>query len=266
MMTIPLGGTLLGTLFGVLLATAAVGSTPPSQHAAFDALLRQNVDRGLVDYDAFARSEEFGRYLGGLATARLDGLSEADRLAFWINAYNAYTIQLINSHEERESVKNINKTLGFLRLKGPWSEKIVRAAGRTLTLDDVEHEIIRKQFDEPRIHFTLVCAALGCPPLRSEAYTGTRLEEQLEDQARTFLRDSPAKNSVDVAEGTVWVSPILIWYKGDFGGSDEGLGRFLGRYWPDGPEKALLESGRFRLRETEYDWTLNSARSRSRSE
>jgi len=266
-MTIPLDGKPFGTLFGVFLATVAAGSTAPPEHAAFDALLRQNVDQGLVDYDAFARSEAFGRYLEQLAAANLDGLSEADRLAFWINVYNAYTIQLVNSHEERESIRNINKTLGFLQLKGPWSEEIVRAAGRTLSLDDVEHEVIRTQFDEPRIHFALVCAALGCPPLRSEAYTGRLLEEQLEDQARTFLRDSPAKNSVDVAEGTVWVSPILVWYKGDFGGSDEALGRFLGRYWPDGPEKALLDSGRFRLRETEYDWTLNSARGdRSKSE
>ncbi len=259
-MTIPLNGTPFGALFGVLLATVAAGSTPPPEHAAFDALLRQNVDEGLVDYDAFARSEAFGRYLEQLATTNLDGLSEADRLAFWINVYNAYTIQLVNSHQERESIRNINKTLGFLRLKGPWSEEMVRAAGRTLSLDDVENEVIRRQFDEPRIHFALVCAALGCPPLRSEAYTGTLLEEQLEDQARLFLRDSPEKNSVDTAEETVWVSPILVWYRDDFGGNDQALGRFLGRYWPDGPEKALLESGRFRLSETEYDWALNSAR------
>lgn len=257
-MGISLVETLLGTLFGVLLATIAAASPPPLQHAAFDALLRQNVDQGLVDYDVFARSGDFGRYLEQLATAKLDGLSAADRLAFWINVYNAYTIQLVNSHEERESIRNINKTLGLLQLKGPWSEKMVRAAGRTLSLDEVENEIIRKQFDEPRIHFALVCAALGCPPLRSEAYTGARLDEQLEDQARLFLRHSPAKNSVDAAQGTVWVSPILTWYQGDFGGSDAALGGFLGRYWPDGPEKTLLDSGRFRLRKTEYDWTLNS--------
>ena len=266
-MTMSLDGTSFGALLGVLLATVAAGSTPPLEHADFDTLLRQNVDQGLVDYDAFARSEEFGRYLEQLATANLDGLSEADRLAFWINVYNAYTIQLVNSHEERESIRNINKTLGFLQLKGPWSEEIVRAAGRTLSLDDVEHEVIRKQFDEPRIHFALVCAALGCPPLRSEAYTGTLLEEQLEDQARLFLRRSPEKNSVDTAKETVWVSPILVWYRDDFGKNDQALGRFLGRYWPDGPEKALLELGRFHLRETEYDWALNSTRDdRSASE
>ena len=213
---------------------------------------------GLVDYDAFAASPEFSAYLERLATARPDGLAEPERLAFWVNVYNAWTIAQVNAHEERESIRNINKTLGLLPLKGPWSEKMVRAGGRTLSLDDVEHGIIREDFDEPRIHFALVCAALGCPPLRSEAYTGGRLEGQLEDQARAFLRESPLKNRVDVEEETVWVSSILTWYKGDFGGTDESLGRFLARYWPEGPEREMLLSGAFRLRKTDYDWTLNS--------
>jgi hypothetical protein len=242
----------------LLLAAPLAVAAPPLDHSAFDALLREHVAEGLVDYDAFARSQELRLYLDQLATAELDGLSDSERLAFWINVYNAYTIQQINAHEERDSIRNINKTLGLLPLKGPWSEKMVRAAGRTLSLDDVEHELIRKEFDEPRIHFALVCAALGCPPLRSEAYTGARLEEQLEDQARVFLLYSPAKNRIDVAAATVWVSPILVWYKGDFGGTDKALGRFLSRYREEGPERELLEAGRFRLRKTDYDWTLNS--------
>jgi len=235
-----------------------VAASSAFDHSAFDRLLQRHVAEGLVDYDAFARSPEFHAYLEALDSAHLEDLPESERLAFWINAYNAWTIEQVNAHEERESIRNINKTLGLLPLKGPWSEKMVRAAGRTLSLDDVEHGIIRKQFDEPRIHFALVCAALGCPPLRSEAYTGEGLEEQLDEQARTFLRRSPHKNRVDVTEGTVWASPILTWYKGDFGGDDESLGRFLARYWPEGPERELLLSGTFRVRKTDYDWTLNS--------
>jgi hypothetical protein len=241
-------------LFAAMLAVAPA----PVDHTAFDTLLRRHVADGLVDYEAFSRSQEFGDYLARLDAARLDGLSEAEQLAFWINTYNAWTIQQINAHGERESIRNINKTLGLLSLKGPWSEKMVRAAGRTLSLDDVEHGIIRKEFAEPRIHFALVCAALGCPPLRSEAFTGARLEEQLEDQARAFLLRSPEKNRVDTAEATVWVSSILTWYQEDFGGTDEALGRFLARYWPEGEARQLLLSGRFKLRKTEYDWTLNS--------
>jgi hypothetical protein len=236
----------------------ALGVPAAFDHSAFDGLLRRHVAEGLVDYDAFAGAPEFRAYLGDLASARIGGLPESERLAFWINVYNAWTIEQINAHGERESIRNINRTLGLLPLKGPWSEKMVRAAGRTLSLDDVEHEIIRGQFDEPRVHFALVCAALGCPPLRSEAYTGERLEDQLEEQARLFLVGSPLKNRVDVSSGTVWVSPILTWYRDDFGGDDESLGRFLARYWPPGPERELLLSGTFRVRKTDYDWTLNS--------
>ncbi len=227
-------------------------------HAEWDALLHAHVTAGLVDYDAFARSAEFGAYLGRLASAQPDALAQADRLAFWINTYNAYTIQQVNAHAERRSIRNIRKTLGMLPLKGPWSEPMVHAAGRTLTLDEVEHEIIRKQFREPRIHFALVCAALGCPPLRSEAYVGARLEEQLDDQARAFLLRSPGKNRVDLASRTVFVSSILVWYRDDFGGGDAAIGRFLARYWPEGEEQRLLASGWFDLRETDYDWTLNN--------
>jgi Protein of unknown function, DUF547 len=226
-------------------------------HSAFDLLLRAHVSGGLVDYDAFSRSEAFRAYLDRLFGAEPERLPEKERLAFWINVYNAYTIEQVNAHHERESIRNIRKTLGMFPLKGPWSEKMVRAAGKTLTLDEVEHDILRRRFREPRIHFALVCAALGCPPLRSEAYTGARIDEQLDDQARTFLLASPDKNRVDVAAETVWVSPILVWYEEDFGGTREALGRFLARYRPQRPERALLLSGRFRLRETAYDWTLN---------
>jgi len=226
-------------------------------HSAFDSLLRAHVAGGLVDYDAFARSREFRTYLDRLAGAEPELLPDKERLAFWANVYNAYTIEQVNAHHERASIRNIRKALGLFPLKGPWSERMVRAAGGTLTLDEVEHDILRRRFREPRVHFALVCAALGCPPLRSEAYTGARIDEQLDDQARVFLLRTPAKNRVDVATRTVWVSPILIWYEEDFGGTREALGQFLARYWSEGPERVLLLSGRFRLRETAYDWALN---------
>ncbi len=252
---------MIASTLAVLAAAAPalpVAAAPSAfDHSGWSALLRAHVRAGLVDYDAFARSAEFGDYLGRLASAQPDVLPQAEQLAFWINVYNAYTIQQVNAHGERRSIRNIQKSLDRLPLKGPWSEPMVRAAGRTLTLDDVEHEIIRKQFREPRIHFALVCAALGCPPLLSEAYVGVRLEEQLEDQARVFLLHSPGMNRVDVASRTVFVSPILVWYRDDFGGGDASIGRFLARYWPEGAEKRLLASGAFELRETEYDWTLN---------
>ncbi len=105
-------------------------------HAVFDPLLRAHVRDGLVDYDAFRDAAAFRRYLTSLARASLTGADDDERLAFWLNVHNAYTIQLIVTHGERESIRNINRTLGVLRLKGPWSEPLVRAAGRTLTHAD----------------------------------------------------------------------------------------------------------------------------------
>ncbi len=227
-------------------------------HSAFDTLLRRHVVDGMVDYDGFQASADFPRYLDALGAADPAGLDDTQRLAFWINVYNAYTIQLVNAHGERQSIRNINKTLG-LALKGPWREKLVRAGGKLLHLDNVEHDIIRKQWREPRIHFVLVCAAMGCPPLRSEAYTGAKLEQQLADQARKFLLHSPDQNRVDVDSRTAYGSPIYVkYYREDFGSTDAAIGRYLATFHPDGPEKELLASGRFKLVATDYDWTLNS--------
>jgi hypothetical protein len=226
-------------------------------HSGFDRLLKDHVTDGRVDYDAFARDPGFPRYLDQLARARPDTLSREEQLAFWINAYNAYTIQLVNSHGERRSIRNINKTLGVIKAMGPWKQEIVRAGGQTMSLDHVEHEIIRKRFREPRIHFALVCAACSCPPLRREAYTGAGLDRQLDEQARLFIAGSPDSNRVDVANATVYLSPIFGWFKEDFGPD---LGRFLARYVPQGPERRLLESGKFKTVETEYDWSLNAVR------
>ncbi len=243
----------------IALAASVTGLAAQTvDHAPFDALLRAHVVDGAVNYDAFKSDPGFAAYLATLDRVQTATLSEPEQLAFWINVYNAYTIQLIVSKNERESIRDINKSFGLLKLKGPWSEKIVKAAGRSLTLDEVEQDIIRPQFNEPRIHFALVCAAIGCPPLRSEAFTAAKLESQLEDQGRIFIRQSPEKNRVDVASRTVFVSMVFTWYKEDFGGSDKSLGRYLAKWYPAGPERALLESGDFKVVRTEYDWTLNS--------
>ncbi len=230
-------------------------------HAEFDHLLRYHVVRGMVDYDEFRMAPAFHRYLTGIATFDPAGLPRDEQLAFWINAYNAYTIQLILKHDERQSIRNINKTGGLIKGSGPWNEKLARVGGVNYSLDQIEQKIIRPLYREPRIHFALVCAAMGCPPLRSEAYVGARLEAQLEDQGRIFLLESPAKNRVDVAGLTVWVSQVFKFrdYQKDFGGSKEAVARFIAHWYPAGPERQLLEGGRWsRFDYTDYDWTLNS--------
>ena len=230
-------------------------------HSALDALLRAHVVDGLVDYDAFASSAEFPRYLSRLAAFDPAALARDEQLAFWIDAYNAYTIQLINTHHERESIRNINKSFGFLKTAGAWKEKLAVVGGHAYSLDDIEHDIIRKRFNEPRIHFAVVCAAMGCPPLRGEAYVGARLNEQLDLQGRVFIVHSPAKNRVDLSTRTVYLSPIFVGFRNyikDFGGSEAAVGKFIARYFPAGPERELLLSGDFKVETTNYDWTLNS--------
>lgn len=227
-------------------------------HSIFDSLLHRYVVNGMVDYGGFERTPQFATYLQRLARFDPATLPENERLAFWINAYNAYTIELINEHNERTSIRDINKTLGFLKLHGPWNEPLAIVGGHYYTLDGIEQRIIRLTFHEPRIHFALVCAAMGCPPLRSEAFTGAKLNQQLDDQARIFLLESPAKDRVDVNGRKVYVSMIFNLYKEDFGGTDTAVGRFIARFYPPGPAKQLLESGDFALIETPYDWALNS--------
>ncbi len=259
------GGTDM-TLKGWIAVCLIVGTpwAAPAQtfdHGAFDALLKAHVADGLVDYDAFAKAPSFPRYLSSLAAFSPASLPRAEQLAFWINAYNAYTIQLINQHGERQSIRNINRTFGFVRGYGPWTEKLATVGGKAYGLDEIEQDIIRPTYQEPRIHFALVCAAMGCPPLRSEAYAGASLEAQLEDQGRLFVTTQPAKNRVDVASRTVYLSPIFLSFRDyikDFGGTAAAVCRYIARYFAAGPEKTLLLDGQCRTKETVYDWTLNS--------
>jgi hypothetical protein len=258
MRTVPrLPRVLLALAVLAIPGAAAAQSASDPLHAPYDALLRAHVRDGLVDYDAFERAPAFAAYLDALARTDPTTLPRPQQLAFWINAYNAYTIAQINAHHERRSIKNINKTLGFASIGGAWREKMARVGGVAYSLDEIEHERIRPVFKEPRIHFAIVCAALGCPPLRSEAYVGERLDEQLDDQTRAFLLRAPAKNRVEVATKTVYLSPIFRWFKDDFAPTDPALLQWIARYFPAGAEADVLTAGRARIKWTAYDWSLN---------
>lgn len=246
----------------LLALTAMVVLCPPlraqaSLHDPFDRLLRAHVQDGLVDYDAFAAAPEFARYLASLDAVRPATLSEDDRLAYWINVYNAYTIQLIVRHHERQSIRNINRTLGFLQLKGPWNEPIVKAGGQVYTLDQVLHRILRREFHESRVHFAIVPASKSAPPLRSEAYVGARLGEQLEDQTRRFLSDT---TKTWYRNGVLGLNRLFEAYERDFGSSRKEMILFVAPYItfrPTEPQRKRIEEGRALLNYRQYDWSLN---------
>ena len=241
-----------GISFALFVFLVAHAAPQPAQaqgvdHSIFTTLLQTHVtEEGLVDYDAFAASEAFDEYLALLDRIDPASLSRNGQLAMWLNAYNAWTIELINLHDERESIRNINKTLG-IAIKGPWTQPLAKVGGVTYTLDDIEHGIIRKDFNDPRIHFALVCAAISCPPLRQEAYIGTHLNDQLNDQSRRFLLHSPEKNRVDIADNTVYLTRVFDWYAGDFGRNDAEIVRYLARFFPPGPERTFLTTGKARI-------------------
>ncbi|MCI0351582.1 MAG: DUF547 domain-containing protein, partial [Acidobacteriales bacterium] len=183
-------------------------------HSRYAVVLKIHVKDGWVDYTALkAAKTNLTAYLDELAAVKeseFQKWSEPQQLAFLYNLYNAATLQLVCDHYPVAGIKMIGGLL-----KGPWSLEVVRVWGKTITLDDLEHGIIRKRYQEPRSHFALVCAARSCPPLRTEPYVAERLSAQLDDQGRTFLRQRE-KNRVDAANRTLYLSPIFKWFEEDF--------------------------------------------------
>ncbi len=220
------------------------------EHAALEALLARHVeDGGAVNYAGLGRdSTALDAYLERLGAAPFDTLGRDEKLAFLINAYNAFTLRLILDHWPVASIKDIPSAQR-------WDARRWRLAGRLLSLNQIEHDEIRPKFREPRIHFALVCAARGCPPLRREAYVGARLAEQLEDQAR-YVHAHERWFRWDGASQTVHLTELYRWYGGDFEQDAGSVLRFVARH--SAPVRAALESGlRPRTKWIPYDWSLN---------
>ncbi|HMV69142.1 MAG TPA: DUF547 domain-containing protein [Myxococcota bacterium] len=229
---------------------AVAWATDPAT-ACWDELVRAHVHDGAVDYAALrgAARPALDGCVGRFAEVRsMAGWTEPQRLAWWINAYNAYTVLLVVEHPGIASIKDIGWPLST-----PWKQAFIHLeglAGRVLTLDDVEHDVIRKAFAEPRVHMALVCASRSCPPLRAEAYAPDRLDAQLGDQARRFLAD-PSRNRVDAAG--LHLSKIFAWYEADFAGAG-GVREFLATW---GPPPMQAAAGSAPIDHLPYDWSLN---------
>jgi hypothetical protein len=237
-------------------------------HPGYDALLKRFVVDGRVDYQGLRNDRAaLDRYLDGLA-----GISEAtfsawpasERLAFLINLYNAATLKLIIDHYPITRIKDIGSIF-----KGPWAQPVVRHLGQTITLDTLEHGLVRKQYGEPRIHLALVCAAKSCPPLRSEAYVADRLDAQLDDQSQRFLA-SPAGLRIDRGGKTVYFSSIFKWYGQDFvdrfspatgfpglDPTERAVAHFCSGYL-SAADGDYLKAGAYSVKYMDYDWALNA--------
>ncbi len=232
-------------------------------------------DQGMVDYEGLkAHREKLDAFATALATLDptvYDQWTEKQKLAFWINAYNALTLQTIINHYPIQS--SLFESLlypknSIRQISGVWDELQFAVMGQKMTLDHIEHENLRKNFNEPRIHMALVCAAMGCPPLRNEPYVGDRLDAQLDDQTRRFLQN-PQKFRIDPVNGRVYLSSIFKWFGQDFikkYGTDEKFAgksdaeravlNFISGYVDEDIAK-YLATGKYDVEYLDYDWSLN---------
>jgi hypothetical protein len=224
----------------------------PVSHEAWDALLKKHVSPdGWVDYKGFVRdSNELNRYLRLLESAHPNdkSWSRNEQMAYWINAYNAFTIQLVGRNYPVASIKDIKKGIAFVN--SVWDIKFIKIQGFTYDLNNIEHNILRPVFKDARIHAAVNCASYSCPKLLNEAYTSAQLDAQLDAAMRDFVND-PLRNRIgaDKAE----ISEIFKWFKGDFerGGS---LRDFLNKY------SNIKITERTSITHIDYDWALNDVR------
>jgi len=268
-----LGVGLVVTLLAGYTADSSVGMrTFDHDYVDYGRLLRAYVVDHFVDYAGLQRDrrrlDDIVAAFGTVERADVDQWSREQQIAFWINAYNAFTLQAIVDHYPIDG-----GWLSFLRfaprssirqIDGVWDERRWPIAGADMTLDEIEHNTLRAQYDEPRIHFAVNCASMSCPPLRPEPYVGERLERQLILAARNFLA---SQHGLQIDGATLRVSSIFSWYGDDFvdqyahlvdGGSEKDRA-ILGVIAKYGPAEAarLAQGGNARLRFLKYDWALN---------
>ncbi|MEQ9618018.1 MAG: DUF547 domain-containing protein [Deltaproteobacteria bacterium] len=247
-------------------------------YSSYNALLNKYVKDAKVDYGGFLASrnefELFLQSLGDVKQSEYEEWSHKEKLAYWINAYNAFTIKAIIDHYP------ITRSFSFiglfvpsnsiLQIKGVWDKLEFRAVGRELTLGDIEHEILRKEFNEPRIHTAINCASIGCPDLRSEAYTADRLDEQLTDASINFVNNPEKGFYIDPKKRKVKYSKIFHWFGEDFiqnyGDGYEFEGRdeeenavlnFALVYLQSEDSKEYVRKNKFKIGHLDYDWHLN---------
>ncbi len=236
----------------ILLAIALMGGPAAANsidHGPFGLLLEKNVKGDTVDYSGF-KGPELGKYLAVLAATDPSKLSKKGQLALWINAYNAYTIA--------EVVKKYPKIKSVQTASGPdfafFKVKVATVGGKKYSLNNIENDIIRPTFGDPRIHAAVNCASVSCPPLANFAFTEAKLDAQLDQMMNAFVNDD-ARNAIS-AKG-VKLSKILEWYGKDFEKAG-GVKAYLLKRLTDPAKKAALEKAKLGF--MPYDWNLNAAK------
>ncbi len=232
------------------------------RHGVFTQLLQTNVDaRGLVNYSAVCADPRLEQYTKTLSNTMWQDLNTNDQIAYWINAYNAFTLQVICTEYPVESISKLHTgglVFGTVFNSTVWDREFFEIQGESMSLGHIEHEILRKGPEKARIHFAIVCAARSCPPLRQEAYEGYKLNEQLDDQGRAFLGRQDL-NRFDAVNDVAYLSTIFKWFREDFGKNRSEMLEYISYYIPDESVRAALAESEYRwkIKWLKYDWSLN---------
>lgn len=221
-------------------------------HSAFDAILRAHIRDGMVDYRALKsqHGQELDAYIAALGAAEADAFAGPDdELAFWLNAYNALVIKgVLDLYPGLEKVTDVTDF---------FEKKRWHVAGALRSLNEIENDIIRPKFEDPRIHFILVCAAQSCPPLQGEAMDPARLQSQLDNATRTAVNNTKYVQT-DAERRVLRLTRIMRWYRADFVAKDGSLEAFVLRYL-DEPARSHLKADGYTIEFMDYDWRLNDA-------
>jgi hypothetical protein len=237
-------------LFIILISfSSEFGTAQPDgiDHSVFDKLLKDNVnEKGLIDYKAFQNNKFFEEYLNQIATADISNLSSGEKLAFYINAYNALTIKNVLNHFPIESPMDVE---GFFK------EKQFKVAGMELTLDKLEYDYVLP-INNVLPHFGLVCAAISCPELIRKAYTGKNVFTQLEENAKVFLNDE-TKNRLDKESKILYLSSIFKWFRKSF---EEEYGSLIeiAKHYMNDTDKKFLNENEVEIKFIDYNWKINT--------
>ena len=243
-------------------------------HSTWDTLLKKYVSTdpsntigdvkgvALVNYDGMGSDPNFETYLDELASTEVAKLPEPEQLAFWMNAYNALCIALLidamKTRKETDDGGNAEPLQSINDLSKPnlpvWDMPAGKVAGRSVSLNHIEHEQLRKVWAEPAVHGSIVCASASCPNLRPEAYVGTRVREQMDDQMRSWMKNDTKGSKLEGK--TFMLSRIFLWFGDDFGGAD-GLRKWLPQYLDDDNLKEKFAKNKLKVRFFEYNWKMN---------
>jgi hypothetical protein len=226
-------------------------------HSAWSAFLKKYLVVGEVNRVRYAEvtpedRRDLDAYITGLVALPISEFNRSEQLPYWINLYNALTVQLILAHYPVESIRDVDISPGLFSF-GPWNKDLITVEGQRLTLNDVEHRILRPIWNDPRLHYTLNCAAVGCPNLQPAAFTAANTELFMQRGARDFING----RGVRIADGKLTVSSIYAWFTEDFGGNEAGVLDHLRRH-AAAPLAAKLASFQ-RIDADAYDWRLNDA-------